>query len=71
MASDRRPVRANSKAAGPPRAIPPGMFKCNACGKTLPEGRKQPDNPPEWNYCGECWAKSQDTSDEWRNPGAH
>lgn len=73
MGRDRRPVRANSKATGgaPLRPIGADERKCGMCGRTLPAERMQPGNPPEWQACRECWAKSLDTSDKFRNPLSH
>jgi len=66
---DRRPVRSNSKAEGPRREIPAGMFKCQLHGATLPVSEMQPGVPKEWQCCRPCWKKSQDTSDRHKNPG--
>ena len=71
MPPDRRPVRANSKAAGVKPPTPPGMFRCLMHGATLPVSEMQPGNPPEWQCCKACWLASQDTSDRHKTPLAH
>jgi hypothetical protein len=66
---DRRPVRSDSKATAPARAIPEGWFKCQLHGATLPVEQMQPGLPPEWQCCKPCWAKSRDVSNKCKNPG--
>lgn len=69
--ADRRPPRADSKAAAglPVRAADPTKFKCQLCGKTLSADRQQPGLPDVWAMCRPCYRLNQDARDKHRNPG--
>lgn len=47
---------------------PPGTFRCLCCGKRLPDYRREPGDPPEWNRCCLCALAGRTRTTEHTNP---